>query len=101
MTDQGKQNELVRKLAEQCALEWNRFASGSLPHVIARIFTAALPELTREAVKDEREGCARLASNPYSDEVIAFGPDEPLAVGEKIAIAIRERRKPTKRKRSQ
>lgn len=37
---------------------------------------------------DERRRAAGIASNPYGDEVEAMGPDEPLAVGAKIAAAI-------------
>lgn len=36
-----------------------------------------------------RERDARIAESPYSDQVAAFGFDQPLAVGEKIAAAIR------------
>ena len=42
-------------------------------------------------VAAEREACARLSENPYSDSVQAYGQDEPLAVGSKIAAAIRAR----------
>ncbi len=35
------------------------------------------------------EQCAKIAESPYSDAVEAFGSDEPLAVGAKIAKAIR------------
>ena len=43
------------------------------------------------AVSEEREACAKIAQRPYGDEVEAFGGDEPMAVGNKIAAAIRAR----------
>ena len=36
-----------------------------------------------------REEAARIAENPYSDAVQVVGPEEPFAVGRKIAAAIR------------
>lgn len=42
----------------------------------------------------ERERAAGLALNPYGDDVQAFAGDEPKAVGEKIAAAIREEGNP-------
>jgi hypothetical protein len=46
--------------------------------------------LTASQARDEIvEECAKVAENPYSDAVAAFGQDEPLAVGAKIASAIR------------
>jgi hypothetical protein len=39
------------------------------------------------------EEAAQLAEKPYSDEVAALGRDQPLAVGEKIAKALRARAK--------
>jgi len=50
-----------------------------------------IQEDIQEAVAEEREACAKIASNPYGDEVMALGPDEPKAVGLKIAAAIRAR----------
>ena len=51
----------------------------------------------RQWVEAFRERAAKVALNPYSDEVGAVGGrklgDEPLAVGKKIAAAIRALRK--------
>jgi len=46
------------------------------------------------AVLEENEACAQLALNPYGDEVQVIGREEPLAVGKKIAAAIRARQRP-------
>jgi acyl-CoA reductase-like NAD-dependent aldehyde dehydrogenase len=43
----------------------------------------------RERIVTERETCARIAEEPYSNVVQAYGSDEPLEVGRKIAAAIR------------
>lgn len=51
---------------------------------------AAVTDAIDKALQDERERAARIAENPYSDEVEAFAGDEPKAVGTKIAVAIRE-----------
>ena len=49
----------------------------------------------KEAVEREREACAMMATDVYGDAVEAMGPDEPMAVGLKIAAAIRARREVT------
>jgi hypothetical protein len=48
-----------------------------------------LTEMIDKALRDRDERAARIAETPYSDEVQAFAGDEPKAVGEKIASAIR------------
>lgn len=53
-----------------------------------------LQEMISKAVHAAYEDAARIAEQPYSDEVQCFGYDEPSAVGKKIAAAIRERLKP-------
>jgi hypothetical protein len=45
----------------------------------------------RQAVAEERAACAALAEGVYGDAVEAFGHDEPMAVGAKVAAAIRAR----------
>ena len=50
-----------------------------------------ITQAIRDAIKEEREACACIASDPYGDEVEALGPNEPKTVGLKIAIAIRAR----------
>lgn len=53
---------------------------------------AEIRRLTRErdeATRKALEEAAKVAEHPYSDAVMAFGPDEPFAVGRKIAAAIR------------
>lgn len=50
---------------------------------------AVLRDLIRDTERAKVEECARLADNPYGDEVEALGTDEPKTVGMKIAKAIR------------
>lgn len=57
---------------------------GIINHARSEIMTAF-----QQAVRDKQEACARLAEEPYSDEVKACGPDSPKTVGRKIARAIR------------
>ena len=49
----------------------------------------ALAKAIEKALRDRDERAAKIAERPYSDEVAAFGNDQPSAVGEKIALAIR------------
>jgi len=51
---------------------------------------ASLQAKIATAVASERERCAKIAETPYSDAVKASGQDEPMAVGTKIAAAIRK-----------
>jgi len=46
-------------------------------------------EAIARALDAERAKAAEIAENPYSDAVSAIAGDEPLAVGRKIAAAIR------------
>lgn len=50
-----------------------------------RLSSPRVEEVRREAFEE----AAAIAEQPYSDAVMAFGPDEPFAVGRKIAAAIR------------
>jgi len=52
---------------------------------LIRDLAAALRKARAEALEE----AAKVSKNPYSDEVRAYGSDEPLAVGLKISNAIR------------
>lgn len=47
-----------------------------------------------DAMREVLKTAAKIARNPYSDEVQVFGGEEPLAVGQKIAKAIESMGKP-------
>jgi len=66
-------------------------ALGVIGLSLSPILAALRSESPESAVMAEREACAQIAESPYSDVVCAFGPDEPLSVGKKIAAAIRSR----------
>lgn len=72
----------MREIAEQIVAEGTD-ATGY-------VFPARMASAITQALRDERERCAKIAETPYGDEVQAFAGDEPLAVGQKIAAVIRK-----------
>lgn len=48
-----------------------------------------MTEFLRALVSQAYEEAARIAENPYGDEVQAMASDEPKAVGQKIGAALR------------
>ncbi len=64
--------------------------------VSARNHLPALLDALERGREETIEECAKVAEHPYSDAVAAFGPDEPLAVGAKIAAALRSLSTPGK-----
>jgi hypothetical protein len=76
----------TREVAQQIAEEWlDHFTSDHRKQeLIDRI-----PTTLQHREQDVRERCAQIAGTPYGDDVRAMAGDEPRAVGQKIADAIR------------
>jgi hypothetical protein len=70
----------AEEIAHWFCVEGTAFWSELRKHVL---------EAVEAAVRAERERCAKIAENPYGDEVRALGLDEPSMVGRKIAAALR------------
>jgi hypothetical protein len=78
--------ELERQLAEAAAQrEYFAALNRSCP------FDGSTRVPDESAVAAEREACAKLAEQPYSDDVCVVGPESPINVGNKVAAAIRVR----------
>lgn len=72
---------------------------GDMPWVTEHLTPKQLADLPKQietcilaAVCQEREACAKVAANPYGDDVAAYGYEQPQAVGLKIADAIKARK---------
>lgn len=70
-------------------------------HLAGTKFLESVNEYHKQADADGYargiEEAAKVCENPYSDEVEAYGPDEPLTVGSKIAKALRALAKGTEK----
>ena len=71
-----------REVARQVQQEW---LDG--PKHLRELVAEVIADVRREAYAQACGDCAGLCRQPYSDLVQCSGPDEPMAVGEKLAAA--------------
>jgi len=82
--------DTAQRRADKVALhdKLTRLLMEHLTHDERELWLESVDEYKQQARREALEEAAKVARNPYSDAVEAYGRDEPSIVGQKIADAI-------------